>query len=67
MVKISVRIIIDTIKLHGWETGCAHALFAGSDITCSLSILYFVFLSPQQCNYRHRLVSCLEVVVSVKI
>ena len=27
---------IDTIKLHGWETGCAHALFAGSDVTSSL-------------------------------
>ena len=28
---------IDTIKLHGWETGCAHALFAGSDVTSSLN------------------------------
>ena len=28
---------IDTIKLHGWETGCVHALLAGSDVTSSLS------------------------------
>ena len=60
---------IDTIKLHGWETGCAHALFARSDVTSSLSVLYFeyfVFKSTAVQLQIHRLVSCLEMVVSVK-
>ena len=34
--RTSCDFSIDTIKLHGWETGCAHALFAGSDVTSSL-------------------------------
>ena len=37
IISILASGTIDTIKLHGWETGCAaHALFAGSDVTSSL-------------------------------